>query len=376
MRRAARRLPDPSCALPPGTDYLLVFRFANPPYARFLGFTPAQIVGSYLDDVAPGAVEQTGPWLHEVMDTGKPFEQTNFNLVIHEPDGRVRNTYWDFVYYPDEPDATGRAKGVFVLANEISERLRAERERDEAQRARIRTLEEANVHKEQFLSILSHELRTPINAIMGFGSILDDEVLGPLTAPQHDAARKILAGSERMLALITDLLDMSRIQAGMFAVAVREVDLAAVANDALAALKPLADRKGLAVRVEADGEAPRVRADAQRLDQVVVNLLSNAIKFTPEGGQVVVHVRREGAGVRVEVADTGIGIAPEHHDRIFEAFTQVDMSNTRQAGGTGLGLAIARSLVVAHGGAIGVASAPGTGSTFWFTLPPEGPTAP
>ncbi|MNS34767.1 Alkaline phosphatase synthesis sensor protein PhoR [compost metagenome] len=203
---------------------------------------------------------------------------------------------------------------------------------------------------------------------MGFASVLSDGVLGELSARQQEGMDRIMDGADRMLALVSDLLDMSRIQAGQFSVTLGRVNLAEVCRDAIETLRPLADRQGLTVVDETVAADAAVRGDGQRLEQVVMNLLSNAIKFTPEGGTVTLRTRREGDHVRVEVADTGVGIPPEERDRIFEAFTQVDMSYTRRAGGSGLGLAISRSLIEAHGGRIGVESAPGGGSTFWFTV--------
>ncbi|MNS49519.1 Alkaline phosphatase synthesis sensor protein PhoR [compost metagenome] len=204
---------------------------------------------------------------------------------------------------------------------------------------------------------------------MGFASVLDDDVLGPLTDAQHGYMGKILDGSDRLLALINDLLDMSRIQAGKFAITPSDVAVSRVCEGAVGALQPLADQQGVTLSLEAADGLPTVWADPQRLEQVVTNLVSNAIKFTPEGGTVTVAVRGLPDHLRVEVRDTGMGISPEHHARIFDAFTQVDMSNTRRSGGAGLGLAIAKSLVEAHQGHIGVESEEGRGSTFWFTVP-------
>lgn len=362
--------------VPAGVAYLdrgLTFRFANPLYARFINLTPEQIVNRHLDEVLPGAVEQTGPWLHQVMRTGQPFENTSYRLTTYGPGGSETYSYWDFVYYPDEPDADGLAKGVFVLANEISERLRAERERDESQRIRIKALEEGDQLKNQFLGILSHELRTPINAIMGFGSILDDGVAGPLSDAQRRYTSKIMTSADALLALIDDLLVISRVQAGKFTVTPTPVDLAGPVARAVEVLGPAAERKHVRLVTEVAADLPVVDADEQRIQQVVANLLSNAIKFTPEAGQVMLRLRREGgpdgAHLRCEVRDTGIGIAPEDQAKLFKPFSQLDMSNTRASTGTGLGLSIVKAIVEAHGGGVGVASRPGEGSTFWFTLP-------
>jgi PAS domain S-box-containing protein len=358
--------------VPSGVAYLdreLVFRFSNQQYASFIRMHPGEIVGRYLDDVLPGAVEQTGPWLREVMETGKPFENTSFRLDTYGPGGQVTQTFWDFVYYPDEADADGRARGVFVLANEISPRLQAEREREEFQRERIRALEEGEQLKNQFLSILSHELRTPINAIMGFGSVLDDEVVGPLTPDQRKYTSRILGGAETLLALINDLLDMSRIQAGKFQLTPRRMRIEDVVAEVANNLEPLAERKRLSLTVECAAELPMVDADPQRVTQILSNLVGKAIKFTHEAGRIAIAVSLEAAHLRCEVSDTGIGIAPGDIGKLFKPFTQLETGNTRSGSGTGLGLSISKALIDAHNGHIGVESTPGEGSMFWFTLP-------
>ena len=229
--------------------------------------------------------------------------------------------------------------------------------------------------KQQFLSILSHELRTPINAIMGFASVLDDEVTGPQTAEAHRFLQRILNGADVLLTLIDDLLDMSRLQAGRFHLSPELIAFDAVMVEVCDSLRPLAEQKHIQLTCRLATGVPRVFADPQRVRQILVNLIGNAIKFTPEGGRVAVCDVRDEAGVRVEVEDTGIGIAEADLGKLFIPFTQLDMSNTRRAGGTGLGLSICKSLVAAHGGRIGVRSRLGEGSTFWFTLPEAGPPA-
>ncbi|MFP5503632.1 MAG: PAS domain S-box protein [Candidatus Sericytochromatia bacterium] len=227
--------------------------------------------------------------------------------------------------------------------------------------------------KEQFLSILSHELRTPINAIMGFASVLDDEVTGPQTEESHKHLRRILNGADVLLTLIDDLLDMSRIQAGQFQLMTAPLALDSVIEDVCDSLRPLAEKKRLRLDCAIEAGLPPALADPQRVRQILVNLIGNAIKFTPDDGQVSVQARVEEGELLVEVADTGIGIAEEDIGRLFIPFSQLDMSNTRRAGGTGLGLSITKSLVAAHGGRIGVRSQQGRGSTFWFTLPLAAP---
>lgn len=254
---------------------------------------------------------------------------------------------------------------------DITERYLLESERASGQEERIETLQRADALKDQFLSILSHELRTPINAIMGFGSVLQDEVAGPLAPLQRQYLDKMMTGADLLLALVNDLLDMSRIQAGKFTITYEDVQIDGLANSVAAALVPLSEAKGVNIAIETSPMLEPLKADAQRLGQVLTNLIGNAIKFTPPGGRISVSARPERDMMLVEVVDTGIGIRRDDLPRLFQRFTQVDMSNTRAQGGTGLGLSICKAIVEAHGGSLGVRSEWGHGSTFWFTVPRE-----
>ena len=233
----------------------------------------------------------------------------------------------------------------------------------------VAELQQANTMKDQFLGILSHELRTPINAIMGFGSILEDELVGPLNAEQRQYAQSVMTATDALLYLVNDLLDMSRIQAGKFTIGPIRIALAEVVEAVLANLAPAASNAQVTLRNQVVAELPIVMADEQRVAQVLSNMIGNAIKFTQAGGWVEVRAKVEGDALRCEVKDNGPGIAAGDHETLFDAFTQLDMSNTRRTGGVGLGLTICKSLVEAHGGTIGVDSLAGKGCTFWFTLP-------
>lgn len=229
-------------------------------------------------------------------------------------------------------------------------------------------LREADRYKDEFLAVISHELRTPLNFITGFASILDDEVAGPITPDQRAYLRHILNGADRMLELVEDLLDISRMAAGKFDLAPETVDVAPIIEEALATMRPLADEKRVTLSGRDQFEGTAV-LDRRRVVQVLTNLLSNGVKFTPAGGQVRVSSFAQGEALVVEVTDTGIGIAAEDLPKLFKRFGQLDMSSTRQVGGAGLGLSICKAIVEAHGGSIGVESATGRGSTFRIALP-------
>jgi signal transduction histidine kinase len=229
-------------------------------------------------------------------------------------------------------------------------------------------LQQADRHKDEFLDVISHELRTPLNFIMGFASILQDGLHGPVTPEQHHGLGQILNGTDRMLQLVNDLLDWSQMQAGRFMLQAAPTNVGEVVALALDDFEPRAHERGLALSSDVP-EGLVVPADAQRVRQVLNNLLDNALKFTPDGGCVAVSARLEGSEVLVTVKDTGVGIPEAAQPKLFAPFHQLDMSVTRPAGGTGLGLAIVGAIVAAHGGRLGVESAPDAGSAFWFTLP-------
>jgi signal transduction histidine kinase len=247
--------------------------------------------------------------------------------------------------------------------------------RTEDLRAANERLQAADRHKDEFLSVISHELRTPLNFIMGFASILADEVAGPMAPMQADYVGKILRGTDRMLMLVNDLLDFAHMRFGDFRLSPVPTAYEMVVAEAIATMQPLADRKGIALTAEVALEGP-VTVDPQRLLQVLANLLDNGIKFTPHGGFVRVSARIVDGMLETSVRDTGCGIERDDIPRLFERFRQLDMGNTREAGGVGLGLAICKAIVEAHGGAIGVESAPGHGAAFYFRLPLSQPVAP
>jgi signal transduction histidine kinase len=232
-----------------------------------------------------------------------------------------------------------------------------------------RELEAASRHKSEFLANMSHELRTPLNAVIGFSEVLGEQMFGPLNDKQAEYVQDILSSGRHLLVLINDILDLAKVEAGRMELELSRFDLPAAIGGAVILVRERATRHGLALEVSVDDRLGAFVGDERKVRQVLVNLLSNAVKFTPEGGRVAVRAVPADACVEISVADTGIGIAAEDQEAIFEEFRQVGADYARKREGTGLGLALARRFVELHGGRIRVQSRPGEGSTFTLTLP-------
>jgi signal transduction histidine kinase len=215
---------------------------------------------------------------------------------------------------------------------------------------------------------MSHELRTPLNAIIGFSQMLREGISGEINAKQREYLEDILTSADHLLALINDVLDLSKVEAGQVELQVAPFSLQDALERGVSMVREQATRDGVQVALDANGGVDVVMGDERRIRQVIFNLLSNAVKFAPADGLVDVTTTQANGEVRVSVADTGPGIAAEDLDRIFEEFQQTE-AGARQREGTGLGLALSKRFVEMHGGRIWCDSELGKGSTFWFTLP-------
>jgi signal transduction histidine kinase len=265
----------------------------------------------------------------------------------------------------------------------ITETYKELSEKNDRLAAAVERMQEVDRLKSNFLATVSHELRTPLTSIIGYSEMLIEGLAGVLNVEQREYVQIIMEKGDQLLQLITGLLDVSRMDSGPLRLAREPLRVGELVSGILAAMAPLARRKRVDLRLESPADTPRVDGDREKLRQVLFNLIGNAIKFTPEGGRVAVTLalgplaRDEELvaaavgvlGMRVRVADSGIGIAPEKQVRIFEPFFQVDSSSTREYGGTGLGLTLVKSYVEAHGGRVWVESELGRGSAFTVTLP-------
>jgi PAS domain S-box-containing protein len=278
-------------------------------------------------------------------------------------------------------DIQSREVGAFLdadiailetLADQIAVAIDNARSYELAQRA-VNEMRELDRIKSQFLANMSHELRTPLNSIIGFSRVILKGIDGPINEQQQQDLSAIYNSGQHLLNLINDVLDLSKIEAGKMELALEELNIADTINSVMSTAVGLVKDKPVKLLKELETNIPAVRADAMRIRQVLINLVANAAKFTDEGTitiQASSHINSSGnKEVLVSIKDTGPGISPEDQKKLFQAFSQVDSSPTRKSGGSGLGLSICQRLVELHNGKIGVHSAVGEGSTFYFTIP-------
>jgi signal transduction histidine kinase len=274
-----------------------------------------------------------------------------------------------------EPTDRDRLATIDSLCNQLALVISTIQSREELRRVNdeLRHANDELTHldelKSDFMATMSHELRTPLTSIIGYSDMLLSGMTGTLDEKQTSFIESILKNGETLLNLINDILDLTKIEAGKLELRREAVDLRAALLGVLPVVKPRAAEKRIKVSTFLPTDLPVVDADAGKLNQILLNLLTNAIKYTPDNGSVSVEARRSTSLVEIWVTDTGIGVAKEDQERIFQRFTQIDSSTTRSQGGTGLGLAITKELVELHGGRIRVQSQLGKGSSFIFTIP-------
>ena len=337
-------------------------RFVNEAMVHLMGVPRGEMLGHVSSELGLPDVPTAG---HPALQSGREsFTVRDVERTLHTPAGeRHVALFINPIRYGGEPCRV-------AYFYDITERRQLEVIRRQLENDAVKRLQEANRAKNAFLANMSHELRTPLNAIIGFGELLEAGEVGPVAAQQKEFLGDIVSSGRHLLTLISDILDVSKVEAGKMQFQPEELDLAKVCRDAVEVLRASLARKGLRVRCRIDPELTTVTLDPARFKQVLYNFLSNAVKFSPEGCEVTVSaVARGEALFRLQVEDLGPGIAPEDLPLLFKAFQQLDDSAAKQFAGTGLGLALTKHLVEAQGGYVGVRSAPGEGSAFFAVLP-------
>lgn len=352
------------CMLDTNFRYIRV----NKQLAEINGISESEHLGRTVHEVLPELGEMQKPVFEEIIATRLPVLNRELQGETPAQPGIERS--WVVSYYPLQ-DSDRQVASINIIVQEITERKRAEQEREalytREQSARQQA-ETANRVKDQFLAILSHELRTPLNPILGWAKLLQTRSFDSATIVK--GLTTIERNAKLQIQLIDDLLDVSRILRNKLILEISSVDLSAVIAAALETVRWAAETKAMQIQLQIDPNVNFVYGDFNRLHQVIGNLLSNAVKFTPSGGQIEVCLKQNGSCVQINVSDTGKGISPDFLPHVFEYFQQADSSTTRQFGGLGLGLAIVRNLVDLHGGSVTVES-PGEdkGATFSVKLP-------
>lgn len=328
------------------SDGILVFdaddrvTFVNPAAETLLGKGAEELVGLVTDTwtIFGLAMDPEGP----VQDTGTQAREVR----MEEPEHRIVDVRVDPVF----DDRQTYLGSVSTIRDVTVER-------------------EAMQMKNEFVSTVSHELRTPLTSIKGYIDLILDGEAGEVNEIQQEFLSIVKENSDRLVELINDMLDISRIESGRIVLKVQPLDVAERVEGAVNTFRAVTDQQGRTIHVNVPDDLPKAAGDPDRVGQVLINFISNAIKYSPEGGDVHVRASADGTRVRVGISDEGIGIEPEDQARLFTKFYRVDSSLTREIGGTGLGLSICKSIIELLGGEVGVESEPGSGSTFWFTLP-------
>ncbi|UCF39864.1 MAG: response regulator [Gemmatimonadota bacterium] len=337
----------------------------NPAFEKLYGYTEQEVLGGNLDNLI--TTEQT--LAEAVAYTNEASDHAVKGIGQRR---RKDGTLVDVEVLAVPVDVDGERVGIMGLYHDISELLTARRD-----------AEAANSAKSQFLASMSHELRTPLNAIIGYSEMLQEDAEEAEQSSFIPDLEKIHAAGRHLLALINDILDLSKIEAGKMELYREEFDIERIVQEVATTVRPLVEKTGNTLEVSLGPELGTMHSDLTRTRQVLLNLLSNAAKFT-ENGSITLHAGRErngsgGDDIVFRVADTGIGMTPEQLGRLFEAFSQADVTTSSKYGGTGLGLAISRRFCRMMGGDVTVESAPGEGSVFTVRLPaaaPEGSSAP
>jgi PAS domain S-box-containing protein len=318
------------------------------------GFSEEEVIGKNILDLSPN-LKETGRYDNymDVIRRGRPIYMDD--VVPHPKFGDRHLTVKAFK----------SGDGLGLIATDITERKQTEQKLID----KTREVERANQLKSEFLAKMSHELRTPLNVIIGFSELMMDEVPGKINDEQRHCLSDVLDSGQHLLSLINEVLDLSKIESGKVELKLNNIVLTKVIALVTRIMMPILTPRKQSLDTEVEKGLPPVRADKDKLEQVLLNLVDNSSKFTPHGGKLKIEAVREGDWCRVSVIDTGIGIKIEDQERIFEPFCQLDNSLTKEKSDTGLGLSVSKQIIERHSGQIWVESEYGKGSRFTFTLP-------
>jgi PAS domain S-box-containing protein len=340
-------------------------RYVSPTITALLGYSTATFAAMRVTGVChPDDLPQMTTFIETLIASTGAGAQLTVRL-------RHQNGSWRWLEIRGINQLSNPAVRAMILSlHDVTERVRAQ-DALTAEHERVVQL------KNEFMAMMSHELRTPLAAVLGNTQLLQEEVYGPLTERQQTAIQRIDQSGQNLLALINDILDYTRFEAGQVALTIGPTAVASLCRDSVRAIGAAALAKHIVVTLTLSESVTLIQADGRRLAQMLGNLLSNAVKFTPAGGEIGLEVQGDQATqtVTFTVWDTGIGIAAEDLPRLFQPFTQLDSRLSREYEGTGLGLALVRRLAQAHGGSVGVVSRPNEGSRFSITLPWDAPSA-
>ncbi len=318
------------------------FAAVNPASTIVWGLTPEDLLGTRISQMV--FKDDVNDTLEEIKQIVNDQSSGAFENRVIKSDKTLVDMNWTAQWSSEE-------KTLYCVAHDITERKQIDR------------------LKADFVAMVSHDLRTPLNSVQGFLELLGAEAYGNLSEDGYDSLEITEASVKRLIALINDLLDLEKMESGMLELRVAKTDLKTILSSSVGSVISFAKQADVEVKISNDAQL-MLEADNDRLVQVVVNLLSNAIKFSPKGSQVLIDIEKLPDSVRVNIRDQGRGVPESMRESIFERFKQVELNDERKKGGTGLGLAICKAIVERHGGKIGVEPGAGqVGSVFWFTLP-------